>query len=99
MVNFPTRIPACSSYSPALPDSFLSSGASICSAKAFPALGNSDHVLASVSIDFLSNSQRDALFNCMHYENSRPNWDRLHDNLRGVPWKDIFKLGASAAYL
>ena len=50
------------SLSPALLDFFLSSDASICSAMAFPPLGNSDHVVASVSIDFPSNSQRDALF-------------------------------------
>ena len=51
MVNFPTLIPDCDSYSPALLDLFLSSDASICSIMAFPPLGNSDHVLVSVSID------------------------------------------------
>ena len=60
MVNFPTRIPDCDSHSPALLDLFISSGASICSKMAFPPLGNSDHVVASVSIDFPSNLQRDA---------------------------------------
>ena len=62
MVNFPTRIPDCDSHSPALLDLFLSSDASICSTMAFPPLGNSDHILVSVSIDFPSNSQRDAPF-------------------------------------
>ena len=52
IVNFPTRIPGCNSYSPALLDLFLSSDASICSTMAFPPLGNSDHVVVSVSIDF-----------------------------------------------
>ena len=56
MVNFPTRIPDCDSHSPALLDLFLSSDASICSTMAFPPLGNSDHVVVSVSIDFPSNS-------------------------------------------
>ena len=60
MVNFLTRIPDCDSHGPALLDLFLTSGASICSAMAFPPLGNSDHVVDSVSIDFPSNSQRDA---------------------------------------
>ena len=60
MVNFPTRIPDCDSHSPALLDLFLSSDASICSTMAFPPLGNSDHVVVSVSIDFPSNSQQDA---------------------------------------
>ena len=62
MVNFPTRIPDCDSHSPALLDLFLSSDASICSAMAFPPLGNSDHVFVSVSIDFPTNSQQDAPF-------------------------------------
>ena len=56
MVNFPTRIPDCDSHSAALLDLFLSSGASICSTMAFPPLGNSDHVVVSVSIDFPTNS-------------------------------------------
>ena len=59
MVNFPTRIPDCDSDRPALLDLFLSSDASICSTMAFPTMGNSD-VAVSVSIDFPSNSQRDA---------------------------------------
>ena len=57
MVNFPTRIPDCDSHSPALLNLFISSDASICSTMAFPPLGNSDHVVVSVSIDFPSNSQ------------------------------------------
>ena len=52
MVNFPTRIPDCDSYSPAPLDLFLSSDARICSVIAWPPLGNSDHVVVSVSIDF-----------------------------------------------
>ena len=55
MVNFPTRIPDCDSHSPALLDLFLSSDASICSTMAFRRLGNSGHVVVSVTIDFSSN--------------------------------------------
>ena len=62
MVNFPTRIPDCDSHSPALLDLFISSDASICSTMAFPSLGNSDHVLVSVPIDFPTNSQQDTHF-------------------------------------
>ena len=62
MVNFATRIPDLYSHSPALLDLFLSSDASISSRMAFPLLGNSDHVVASVSIDFSSYSQRGAPF-------------------------------------
>ena len=68
MVNVPTRIPDYDSHSPALLYLFLFSDASICSAMAFPPLGNSDHVVVSVSIDFPSNSQQDALFHCIAYD-------------------------------
>ena len=54
MVNFPTRIPDCHSHSPAFLDLFCSSDASICFAVASPPLGNSDHVVVAVSIDFPS---------------------------------------------
>ena len=61
MVNFPTWIPDCDSHIPDLLDLFISSDASICSTMAFPPLENSDHVVVSVSIDFPTNSQWDAL--------------------------------------
>ena len=96
MANFPTQIPDCDSQSPALLDLFLSTDASICSAMAFPPLRNSDHVV-SVSIDFLSNSQQDAPFHRIAYDNCCTDWDGLCDHLRDVPWGDIFKLSASDA--
>ena len=95
MVNFPTRTANCDAHSPALLDLVLSSDASICSTKAFPPLGNSDHVV-SVSIDFPSKSQRDAPFHRIAYDYSRDDWDGLCDHLRDVPWEDIFKLDASS---
>ena len=64
---------------------------------AFPPLENSDHVVVSVSIDFPSNSKRDALFHCIAYDYSRAGWDGLRDHLKDAPWEDIFKLKASAA--
>ena len=67
MVNFPTQIPDCDSHSSALLELFVSSDTSICSTMAFPPLGNSDHVVVSVSIDFPSNSQRDSLFHHIAY--------------------------------
>ena len=87
-VNFPTRIPDCDSHSPALLDLFISD-ASICSTIAFSPLRKSDHVVVSVSIDFSLNSQRDAPFHRVAYAYG------LRDNLRDVPWEDIFKLSAS----
>ena len=64
---------------------------------AFPPLGNSDHVVLSVSIDSSTNSQQDAPFHRIAYDYSHADWDGLHDHLRDVPWDDIFKHSASAA--
>ena len=97
MVNFLTRIPDYDSHSPALLGFFLSSDTSIPSTKAFLPLGNSDHGVVSVSINFPSYSQWDALFHHIAYDYSRADWDGLHDHLRDVPWEDIFKLNASNA--
>ena len=85
------------SHSAALLDFCLSSHASICSTITFPPLGNSDHVTVSVSIDFPSNSQRDAPFHYIAYDYSRADWDGLRGHLTNIPWVDIFKPGASAA--
>ena len=62
MVDFPIRIPDCDSHSPALLVLFISSDASICSRVAFLPLGNSDHVVVSVSIDFPTNAQLMTIF-------------------------------------
>ena len=97
MVNLPTWIPDCDSHSPAVLDLFISSDASFCSTMAFPPLGNSGHVVVSVSVDFPTNSQWDAPFHCIAYDYSHADWDGLCDHLRDVPWEDIFKLEASAA--
>ena len=75
MVNFPARIPDYDSHSPALLDFFLSSDTSICSTMAFPPLGNSDHIVVSVSIDFPSNSQQDPTFHCIPCGYSCTDWD------------------------
>ena len=64
---------------------------------AFPPLGNSDHVVILVSIDFPINSKQDTPFHRVAYDYSRADWDGLRDHLRDVPWEDIFKLSASAA--
>ena len=84
MVNFPTRIPDCDSHNSALLDLFLISDASICSTMAFPPLGNSDHVVVLVFIDFPTNSQRDAPFHRIAYDYSRADWDGLCDHLGDV---------------
>ena len=55
ITNFPTWIPDW--FSQACSVELISFDASICSVMAFPPLGNSDHVVVPVSIDFPSNSQ------------------------------------------
>ena len=77
MVNCPTRIHDCNCHSPALLDF---SDSSICSRMTLPALGNSDHAAVSVSIDFPSNSKRDAQFHCIAYDYFRTDWDGLCDH-------------------
>ena len=84
MVNFPMWILDCDSHSLALLDFFLSSDASTCSTMVYPPMGNSDYVVVSVSIDFPSNSQRDALFHLIAYYYSRADWDGLCHHLRDV---------------
>ena len=96
MVKFSTRIP-CDSHSPVLLDLFISSDASICSTMTFPPLGNSGHIVGSVSIYFPTKSKRNAPFHRIAYDYSQADWGGLRDHLRDVPWKDIFKLSASAA--
>ena len=56
----------------------------------FPPLETSDHVVVSVSIDFLINSKQDDLFHCMAYDYSHADCDSLRNHLRDVSWEDIF---------
>ena len=70
LVNFPTWIPDCDSHSPALLDLCISSDAIICSTMAFPPFVNSGNFAVSVSIDFPSYSQHDALFHHIAYDYS-----------------------------
>ena len=57
----------------------------------------SDHIVVSFSIDFPSNSKRDAPFHSTAYEYSHADWSSLCDRSSDVPWEDIFKLGIYAA--
>ena len=64
---------------------------------AFPPLGNSDHVVVSVSIDFPLNSQQDAPFHYIACEYSRADGTVFMIIWKDVSWKEVFKLGAFAA--
>ena len=50
----------------------------------FPQLGNSDHVVVSVFIDFAINSKQDTPFHRVTYDYSCADWDGLCDHLRDV---------------
>ena len=56
---------------------------------AFPPLGNSDHAVVSVSIDFPINSKQDALFHHIAYDYSHADLGGLCDHLGDAPWEDI----------
>ena len=71
MVNFPTRIPDRDSHSPALLDYFFLLTPVFLLQWLSPPLGNSHHVVISVSIDFPSNSKRDSPFRRIAYDYSR----------------------------
>ena len=62
-----------------------------------PPFGNSDHIVVSVSIDFPSSSQQDALLHCIAYGYSCADWEGLRDHLTNGTWNDIFKLSAPNA--
>ena len=97
MVNFPTQIPDCDSHSHVLLDVFISSDARIYSAMAFPPLGNSDRVAVSVTINSPSTSNGDDPFYRTACGYSWADWDGLCDHFRDIPWRYIFKPGASPA--
>ena len=62
---------------------------------AFCLSGNSD-VLSQFPMTFHQIHKR-MQFHSIAYDYSCADWDSLHDHLRDVPCKDIFKLSASAA--
>ena len=81
MVNFPTWIPAWNSHGPVLFHLFISANPSICATVAVPPLGNCNHIVFSVSVDFPSNSKTDILFHGTASDYSRADWDGLCDYL------------------
>ena len=59
IVDFPTCIPDSDTHRPALLDLFLTSRSWAMLCGAFAPLGNSDHVVVSVSVDFVAVSEKD----------------------------------------
>ena len=54
-------------------------------------------LLSQFPFDIPSYSQWNSLFHRIVYDYCRADWDDLLDYLREFPWKEIFKLSASAA--
>ena len=92
MVTFPTQIPDYDFHNRTLFDLFLCSTASF-----IVLLGNSNHVVVSSSINFLSNLKQDVLFHLIAYDYSYADWNGFHNHLIDVPWENIFKFSISAA--
>ena len=65
--------------------------------EAFAPLGNPDHVVVSISVDFAVTSKKDAPYHCKAFDYSRADWDGFCDHLRDVPWNDFYKNVASRA--
>ena len=95
MVNFPAWIPDFDSDSSSHLDLLISSDASFCFAKAFPPLGICDHVVVSVSIDFQSNSKRDAPFHCIAYDYFHADWDGFNNGRSHLWFLYLKMLGKS----
>ena len=97
MVNFPTQIAACDSYSHALMDFFLSSDATFCSTSAFLPLEILITLLYQFPLTFLQTQNGMSLFITQLMTISCAYWDGFCNHLREAPLEDIFKLGTSAA--
>ena len=97
IVDFPTRIPDREDHQPYLLDLFLCSNPEMCSASAHPPLGNSDHLVVSVDVDFIDKSNKEHPYHRTVFSYSNADWDGLRDYLRDVPWIDIFRHNANYA--
>ena len=97
MVEFPTRTPDSVAQRPSLLDLFLTSSPDSCSVKPMPALGNSDHCVVAVTIDFVTQNVKDAPFHRKVHDYTRADWDGFRDHLRDIPWDNIFERGVHYA--
>ena len=95
MVNFPTWIPGCDSHSSAL--LYLFRFLILVSVLQWLSLHWKILVMLLSQFPLTpSNSKWDALFHIIAYVYSCADLDGLCDYFRDVPWKDVFKLDASA---
>ena len=83
-VNFHT----CITHNPALLELFIAFKVG------FPSLGNSDHVVVSVLIEFLVSSKGDVPFHHIISNYSPTDWDGFCDHIKNVPL-EVFDQGAS----
>ena len=94
IVNFPTRIPDRENQNPSLLDLCLVSDASLYSASPHAPLGNSDHVVVSISFLPPTSCSHEAPAHRTSYNYSSADWDSFRDFLSSAPWPDIFSLSA-----
>ena len=89
MVNFPWFL-NCDCCRPPLLGLIFSSCPSVCFTVAFASFGNSGHVVNSVSADFPSNLNVNALVHLTAFDYSCADWNGLWNYLKNVPVVDIF---------
>ena len=65
--------------------------------EAFAPLGDSDHVVVSVSVDFAVTSENEAPYHHKAFDYSRADWDGFGDHLKDFPRNDIYKYDESRA--
>ena len=92
LIDSPTRIPDRADQEPSLLDLFLSSNPDICKTSTSGPLGNSDHSVVNVAIDFNTFSSRDPPIHRKLFSYHRGDWDNFRDLIRDLPLDYIFHL-------
>jgi len=92
IVDFPTRFPENDAHSPSLLDLCLLSDPTECHATCFPPLGNSDHVVVSISLQLKAGQPTDHPSHRTSYNYQRADWDSCRDLLRDIPINDILAM-------
>ena len=94
LVDSPTRTPDRNDQEPSLLDLFLSSNPDICKTSTSCPLGNSDHSVVNVAIDFNSSLTHDPPIHRQLFSYHRGDWDNFRDLIRDIPLDYIFSLDA-----
>lgn len=95
IITFPTRYPDHDNHAPSLLDLCLVSDPSICTASSEAPLGNSDHVVISVSVSLNSAPLAESPTHRTSYKYEQGDWNSFRDLLRDAPWSHVFSLPAN----